>query len=883
MRKLTIVDTFGFLFRNYFALPNLNNSKGFPTGMLTGFANFIYSLKDEFSTDYIMFALDSKGKTFRHEIDPNYKANRKEPPKDLLTQLPVAINWVEKMGFKAYQESGFEADDIIASSVKFAKKYDIKVQIITHDKDLYQLIEDDKVFILDPTKKMIIDEKGCIEKFGVAPSLVLDYLSLVGDSADNIPGVKGIGPKGAKTLLDEFNSLEEIYENIEKINNPRRKELLLEGKESAYISKKLASLDDSLDISDRFESFLFPNEDPLVKIKDELEEYELRRILRRVEGSPLSIKNDEKNDSFKYILIKNDDELKKIISSINEDELIAFDTETDGLDTTKAKIVGFSFAKDENKAYYAPIAHNYLGVPNQISKECAKWAIGEIYKKRVVGQNIKFDFKIILNNFGLTPPIPYADTMILAWLLEPGKPVGLDALAKRFFNHEMIPFNKTIKKGESFANVDLELATKYAAEDALMTLKLYNELILKLDPIMLDLAKKVENPFILTLAKMENEGVKIDKRFLQNLLEDSENRLLKLTKSIYETSGAEFNINSFKQLGTVLFETLGLPPSKKTKSGYSTDESVLEGLKKKHPVIELVLEYRELYKLKSTYIEPLLKLSKTDKNSRVHTNFLQTGTSTGRLSSKEPNLQNIPVRTELGRAVRKGFIAKDGYSLVGIDYSQIELRLLAHFSEDEELVAAFKANKDIHKQTAIKLFGEEEASLKRAVAKTINFGLLYGMGARKLAQTLEIDTKEAKGYMDSYFSLFPSVKDYFQKVILESKKDGFVSTLLGRRRYFDYANATPMLLASYEREAVNTVFQGSAADLIKLAMLKLDEILSEDALLLLQIHDELIFEVKNEIASEFAQKAKELMEGIYKLNIPLVASVAIGKNWGELK
>ena len=882
MKILTIIDTFGFLFRNYFALPGLTNSKGFPTGMLTGFANFIHTLEAEHGTDYLMFALDAKGKTFRHKIDPNYKANRPVPPEDLQAQLPVAIHWIEKMGFKKCMMEGYEADDIIASTVKFAKKYDLKVRIVTHDKDLYQLIDDGTVVIYDPMKKREIDAKGCVEKLGVPPHQVRDYLSLVGDSADNIPGVRGIGPKGAKTLLEQFDSLEGIYENLERVSNPRNKGLLETGKESAFVSKSLTSLVEDLEVADRFEHFLFPSSNPLLAIKDELQEYELRRILSRL-GAAVPVV-ESKETGFEAILLQDEEALEGIIGSFDKDTIVAFDTETDGLDTSKATLVGFSFALSEKRAYYVPVAHNYLGVGAQVSKEAAKNAIQKIFTCKLVGQNLKFDFKVVAHNFNITPPVPYGDTMVLAWLLNPGQAVGLDALAKRFFGHTMIPFGQTTKRGETFASVDLERASQYAAEDAWMTLKLFNTLVQKLDPIMLDLAKRVENPFILTLMRMETKGIQINQHFMRGLLEAAEEKLAALTKTIYRESGVEFNINSVKQLGVVLFETLGLPATKKTKSGYSTDESVLESLKDKHIVIGSILEYRELYKLKSTYFEPLLRLASEDKNSRVHTSFLQTGTSTGRLSSKEPNLQNIPVRTELGRAVREGFVAQIGCKLVGIDYSQIELRLLAHFSQDSALVEAFKEDKDIHTQTALKLFGREEAKQKRSIAKSINFGLLYGMGARKLAQTLGIDTKEAKGYIQSYFALFPSVKSYFSHIQESAKSQGYVETLLGRRRYFDYANATPMLLASYDREAVNTVFQGSAADLIKLAMLRLEEeLLDENARLLLQIHDELIFEVDESRAQSFAQSAKELMEGIYSLRVPLKTSVAIGSHWGELK
>ncbi len=881
MKVLTIIDTFGFFFRNYFALPNLRNRDNFPTGLLTGFANFIYSLKSELGSDYILFALDAKGKTFRHEIDPNYKATRPEAPEDLKKQLPVAISWIEKMGFKCYSKEGYEADDVIASAVAFAKKNDIKVRIVSHDKDLYQLIDDDIVTLYDPIKKIDINEQRCFEKFGVHPNRVGDYLSIVGDSADNIPGVKGIGQKGAKTLLDEFDSLEDIYKNIDKVRNPRAQKLLLESRENAFLSKKLVKLYSDLDISDKFESFYFPPDQPLVKIADELEKYGLKNILKKIDAP--TVKTVEKRVEFTPVLLDTKDKLFRVLQDIKTGTLLAFDTETDSLDAYNANIVGFSFAQNEQEAYYVPISHNYLGVGEQISRDDAKRALEIISTCRVVGQNLKFDLAVVEHNFGLDLNV-YADTMILAWLLNPEKSIGLDTLALRFFNHSMVKFKDTVKRGETFASVDIESACKYASEDAWMTLKIYNKIIDFLEPHLLDLARSLEFPFIKTLLKMEKEGIGVDVRYLEVLLKRSSGVIETLKKEIFALSGLEFNVNSTQQLGKVLFEDLGLRVVKKTKTGYSTDEKVLNELLKEHPIIPKILEYREIYKLKSTYIEPLYKLGKKDKNNRIHTSFLQTGTATGRLSSKNPNLQNIPVKSELGREVRVGFVSKKGYSLVGIDYSQIELRLLAHFSGDKALVEAFKEGKDIHYETALKIFGADEAKSKRGVAKSINFGLLYGMGPRKLSQTIHVSTKEAKEYIESYFASFPTVKEFLHQVGEKAIELGYSQTLLGRRRYFDFENANAMQHASYLREAVNTLFQGSAADLIKMSMNKImSEIIDDEAKLLLQIHDELIFEVKDKNAILFSQKAKEIMERIYELKIPLKVSVEIGKNWGELK
>ncbi len=885
MKTLTIIDTFGFFFRNYYALPALRNSQGFPTGLLTGFAHFIHAIKNEHDTDYVLFALDSKGKNFRHEIDPNYKANRPEAPEDLKRQLPVAISWIEKMGFKCYREEGFEADDVIASAVRFALHHDIKVRIVTHDKDLYQLIDDGRVVIYDPMKKSEIDTEKCYEKFGVYPNQINEYLSLVGDVADNIPGVKGIGPKGAKKLLDDFGSIENIYNNLDKIANPRVQSMLEEGKESAFLSKQLVRLDNSLTIADKFESFHFPSDNPLATIVDELEKYELHQMLSRVKNEVLHVKVPEvKKQTFNPILVDDARLLFNIIEGIDEDDLVAFDTETNALNAYHAKIVGFSFCVNEREAYYVPISHHYLGVGEQISLEDAKKALEGLLRHKIIGQNLKYDLAVIENNFGLNDVAIYADTMILAWLLNPETNVGLDTLAKRFFNYDMVKFKDVVAKGENFSSVALEKACEYASEDAWMTLMLFHKLHEMLEPHLLELAKEVEFPFIKTLMKMEKEGIQIDGAYFETLLKRTDSAIEALKTEIFTLCDANFNLNSTQQLGAVLFEQLGLPTIKKTKTGYSTDENVLNELVDKHPSIAKILEYRELYKLRSTYIEPLLKLSKESAQSRVHTSFIHTGTSTGRLSSKDPNLQNIPVKTELGREVRGGFVAKEGYKLIGIDYSQIELRLLAHFSNDEAMVNAFQSGKDIHKETALKLFGEEEADAKRSIAKSINFGLLYGMGPKRLSETIGISTKEAKSYIDSYFATFPTIKNYLASIADDAKKEGFVQTLLGRKRYFDFEHANGMQYAGYLREAVNTVFQGSAADLIKLSMNKIMKTLVDDeAKLLLQIHDELIFEVKEERAEVFAKEAQKIMVEIYQLRVPLKVSIAIGNNWGELK
>ena len=893
-KTITVIDTFGFLFRSYFALPPLRSKEGFPTGLLTGFINFIANIGKDFQTDYIVFALDAKGNTFRNELYDNYKAQRPDVPEDLLKQLPIAISWIEQMGFKTAIRTGFEADDIVASIAHDAKLKGLEVRIVSHDKDLYQLIEDENdIYLFDPTKKVIINEAKCLEKYGVKASQFTDYQSLLGDSADNIPGVKGIGAKTAEALIQQFGTLENIYANLENIEKKRWKTLLEESREMAFLSKQLVTLSRDCHVIDDLDNFILPAENPILKISDILIKYDMSKILDRVNKNGMSFKTQipkevQKQENMEFILLDNENSLSLVINTIPRDAIVSFDTETTDIDVRNAKIVGFSFAYEENKAYYVPIAHSYLGVAAQISNEAARQAIIQLNRHKLVLQNFKYDYEIIKNNFEIELKL-YADTMILSWLLDTNEKVGLDYQINKYFNHKMIAFKDVVKKGENFSNVDILNACDYAAEDALMTLKLFNkQLVLfkeRNSEEILKLAFDLEFDFIYVLADMENNGIKIDVNLLKELKETNYKYIQELTTKIYETSGVEFNINSPKQLGVVLFETLALPTAKKTKTGYSTDEAVLNGLFDAHSVVPLLLNYREAYKLQSTYIEPLLELGLKNEDNRIHTSFLHTGTATGRLSSKNPNLQNIPVKSEAGSQIRSAFIPKDGYTLVGIDYSQIELRLLAHFSKDEALVDAFNNNLDIHYQTAVKIFGEELAKEKRSIAKSINFGLLYGMGSKKLGDTLGISSKEAKIYIESYFKAFKSVKDYLKSIEESAHVNGYIKTLLNRKRLFDFESANAMLKAAYLREAVNTMFQGSAADLIKLSMVKIHKKYknNDNMRMLLQIHDELIFEVKEDIADEIIIDLKEIMENIYELNVPLKVSIAKGKSWQKLK
>lgn len=897
-KTITIIDTFGFLFRSFFALPPLRNAEGFPTGLLTGFTNFIASVEKEHNTDYIVFALDMKGPTFRNEIDPEYKANRQPPPEDLIAQLPIAVDWVTQMGFATVSKTGYEADDMIASVAKMAVEAGMKVRIVSHDKDLYQMIDDGNVVVVDAIKRKDMDEAACIEKYGIRPDQFTDYQSLLGDSADNVPGVKGVGKVTAQKLLSQFDTLQGIYDNIDEVKPAGVQKKLRDFEDDAWRSQKLVTLVDDIFETIDFSSYTLPEQNPFLGILDDLHKYELNGVIRQLKAKGMidDIKpskpalEEEPKEVLESVLLDTETKLFDVINAIAKDAIIALDTETTGLDDKKDSLVGFSFAIDDTKGYYVPLAHAYLGVGDQISKEIGVRALRALLEFKVVGHNMKFDLKFICPYLGMKAYTPYADSMLLAWLVNSEKPVGLDKQADLYFKHKMISFKDTVKKGENFSSVALEDAAAYAGEDALITYRLYFRLLeqLKLQNAehLITEAKEIEFPFIQTLIEMEAEGIKIDTDFLQSFKDETEVLLDELRQKIYGLAGGEFNINSTKQLGVVLFETLELPVGKKTKTGYSTDEKVLNGLFDAHDIIPALLNYREVFKLYSTYITPLLELGLSVDDRRIHTSFLQTGTATGRLSSKNPNLQNIPVRSAMGAKIRQAFIAEEGKTLIGIDYSQIELRLLAHFSQDPTLLDAFAHDKDIHRQTAVAIFGEEEADAKRNVAKTVNFGLLYGMGPKKLSVDIGVTTKEAKVIIEAYFENFPTVKTFLRSIADGAKEIGYVETLLRRRRYFNFESAPPMMKAAYERESVNTVFQGSAADLIKLSMNAISSHIKTqhlNAKMLLQIHDELIFEVNEDEAEVLARNFKDIMEEIYKIAVPLRTSVNIGKNWSELK
>lgn len=897
MQTLTIIDTFGFFFRSYYALPPLRNSEGFPTGLLLGFANLIHNLYQEGSHQYLVFALEGKGVNHRKLIDPNYKATRQPTPEELLMQLPIAIGWIEKMGFPNISIDGYEADDIIASLSTWGVKNGHKVKIVSHDKDLYQLISE-SVCLYDAGKKKEIEIEDCFEKWGVYPQDFVAFQSLIGDTSDNIAGIRGIGAKTAQKIINHYHNLDAIYadeENWEKVMTKRVAGLLKEGKESAYQSQKLVKL--CKDLIPNFTPTPFPKHNPLLAIVDELEALDFERLSLKVKKqSPFGYKKEpskgighkkseaeEEEFSFSSNLLISFEKAMQLLKNHPLDKPIAYDCETDSLDTHLANMVGFSFSLDGKKGYYVPMRHFYLGVPQQMGVEEGKALIEEIFKHPLIGHNLKFDYLVAKNNFNLTPQNSMSDSMLLAWLYDSTTPVGLDRQMYRWFNHKMISFESVVKRGENFSHIQLDEASEYACEDAVATYRLYYRLESELEKQnlshLLKLAKELEFPMIPTLASMEEEGICIDTNFFEGLRGDATQQIGSLTTEIYQLAGEDFNLNSPQQLSHILFSKLGLQGSKQVKGGYSTEEKVLEKLKDNHPIIPLVLQYREASKLRNTYIDPLLKL--VNKDNKIFTSFLQTGTATGRLSSKSPNLQNIPVRTEAGKKIRQGFVAQEGNVLLSIDYSQIELRLLAHFSEDPTLIEAFMQNKDIHSETSLKIFGTLD---KRSVAKSINFGLIYGMGSKKLSETLKISINEARSYIESYFATFPTVKSYLKNQEENILSQGYAQTLLGHRRYFDFSTATDFQKSNYLREGINSIFQGSAADLIKMAMNKIHAFIQgTQTKMLIQVHDELIFELPEEGALSKGEEIAKIMNEIHPLKVPLQCGVSIGKNWAELK
>ncbi|GAA9240440.1 DNA polymerase I [Helicobacter pylori] len=882
---LALIDTFAYLFRSYYMSAKnkpLTNVKGFPTGLLTGLVGMVKKFyKDRKNMPFIVFALESQTKTKRAEKLGEYKQNRKDAPKEMLLQIPIALEWLQKMGFTCVEVSGFEADDVIASLATLSP---YKTRIYSKDKDFNQLLSD-KIALFDGKTEFLA--KDCVEKYGILPSQFTDYQGIVGDSSDNYKGVKGIGSKNAKELLQRLGSLEKIYENLDLAKNllsPKMYQALIQDKGSAFLSKELATLERGCIKEFDFSSCAFPSENPLLKIKDELKEYGFISTLRDLENSPTPLISDNTPLLENTPASENAPKKSRMIVLENTAPLSAF---LEKLKKTNARIF-MRLALDKEKkvlalafllqdqGYFLPLEEALF---SPFSLEFLQNAFFQMLQHaQIIGHDLKPLLSFLKAKYQVSlENIRIQDTQILAFLKNPEK-VGFDEVLKQYLKEEWIPHEKikdfkTKSKAGKLEQLDREL-------HALKRLCEYFEKG-GLEEGLLALAREVETPFVKVLMDMEFQGFKIDAPYFKRLEQEFKDELKVLERQILDLIGMDFNLNSPKQLGEVLYEKLGLPKNK----SHSTDEKNLLKILDKHPSIALILEYRELNKLFNTYTTPLLRLK--DKDDKIHTTFIQTGTATGRLSSHSPNLQNIPVRSPRGLLIRKGFIASSKeYCLLGVDYSQIELRLLAHFSQDKDLMEAFLKGRDIHLETSKALFGEDLAKEKRSIAKSINFGLVYGMGSKKLSETLNIPLNEAKSYIEAYFKRFPSIKDYLNRMKEEILKTSKAFTLLGRYRVFDFTGANDYIKGNYLREGVNAIFQGSASDLLKLGMLKVSERFKNNpsVRLLLQVHDELIFEIEEKNAPELQQEIQRILnDEVYPLRVPLETSAFMAKRWNELK
>ncbi|WP_181235482.1 DNA polymerase I [Helicobacter pylori] len=880
---LALIDTFAYLFRSYYMSAKnkpLTNDKGFPTGLLTGLVGMVKKFyKDRKNMPFIVFALESQTKTKRAEKLGEYKQNRKDAPKEMLLQIPIALEWLQKMGFTCVEVSGFEADDVIASLATLSP---YKTRIYSKDKDFNQLLSD-KIALFDGKTEFLA--KDCVEKYGILPSQFTDYQGIVGDSSDNYKGVKGIGSKNAKELLQQLGSLEKIYENLDLAKNllsPKMYQALIQDKKSAFLSKELATLERGCIKEFDFSSCAFPSENPLLKIKDELKEYGFISTLRDLENSPTPLisentpllenapTSDNAPKKSRMIVLENTELLSMFLEKLKNPNARVFMRLV--LDKEK-KVLALAFLY-EDQGYFLPLEEALF---SPFSLEFLENAFSQMLQH---AQTIGHDLKPLLSFLKAKYQVPLEniriqDTQILAFLKNPEK-VGFDEVLKEYLKEELIPHEK-IKdfktKAEKLERLDREL-------NALKRLCAYFEKG-GLEENLLALAREVETPFVKVLMGMEFQGFKIDAPYFKRLEQEFKNELHVLERQILDLIGVDFNLNSPKQLSEILYEKLELPKNK----SHSTDEKSLLKILDKHPSIALILEYRELNKLFNTYTTPLLRLK--DKDDKIHTTFIQTGTATGRLSSHSPNLQNIPVRSPKGLLIRKGFIASSKeYCLLGVDYSQIELRLLAHFSQDKDLMEAFLKGRDIHLETSKALFGGDLAKEKRSIAKSINFGLVYGMGSKKLSETLNISLNEAKSYIEAYFKRFPSIKDYLNRMKEEILKTSKAFTLLGRYRVFDFTGVNDYVKGNYLREGVNAIFQGSASDLLKLGMLKVSERFKNNpsVRLLLQVHDELIFEIEEKNAPELQQEIQRILnDEVYPLRVPLETSAFMAKRWNELK
>jgi DNA-directed DNA polymerase len=922
---LVLVDGSSYLYRAFHAFPPLTNSAGEPTGAMYGVLNMLKSLISQVQPSHIAVVFDAKGKTFRDEMFEQYKSHRPPMPDDLRKQIQPLHDIIRALGIPLLVIEGVEADDVIGTLAVAASKANQKVLISTGDKDMAQLV-DDNIMLINTMNNTLLDRDAVIEKYGIPPELIIDYLALMGDSADNIPGVAGVGEKTALGLLQGIGSMAEIYANLDKVAElPIRgaKKLgdkLLAEKEMADLSYRLATIktDVALDITPEQLTLGASNNDQLTEY---FGRYEFKRWLNEVMNGADSITNNNEQptkinnyqatpalaqdnseealpaiqiDRSRYETLLTEADLNRWVEKLKQAKLFALDTETDNLDYMAANLVGISFALENGEAAYLPLQLDYLGAPKTLEKTTALTLLKPVLENpaiQKVGQNFKYDLTIFARN-GIDVQGVAFDTMLESYVLNSTGRHNMDDLAKRYLGHQTISFEEIAGKGKNqltFNQIPLEKAAEYAAEDADVTMKLQQVLWEKLskEPTLEKLFKEMELPLLGVLSRMERRGVLIDSDALFLQSNEIANRLSELEEQAYVLAGQPFNLASTKQLQEILFDKLGLPVIQKTPKGApSTNEEVLEELAFSHELPKVLVEHRGLSKLKSTYTDKLPQMV-NPQTGRVHTSYHQAVTATGRLSSSDPNLQNIPIRNEEGRRIRQAFIACEGFTVVAADYSQIELRIMAHLSQDQGLINAFTQGKDIHRSTAAEIFGvalDEVTSEQRRNAKAINFGLIYGMSAFGLSRQLGIGRADAQSYMDLYFKRYPGVQTFMHDIREKAKAQGYVETLFGRRLYLpDINSSNAMRRKGAERVAINAPMQGTAADIIKRAMIQLDQKLQNDPdiAMIMQVHDELVFEVRSEKVAFYSELIKTQMESAADLVVPLIVDVGQGTNWDE--
>ena len=847
----------------------------------------LLKLIEDHNPRYAGMFFDARGPTFRHEMYSEYKANRPPMPDDMAVQIPYIKEITAAFQFPIIERQGFEADDLIGTYARIAEKNGYSVVMVTGDKDFIQLVTDQAI-IWDPMKDATIDAGFVKKSYGVGPQQMVDVMGLSGDTSDNVPGVPGIGQKTALTLIQDYQSMTKLYEAVDSITKKKQRENLINYREQAFLSRDLVTIDTQVPVSDDLSIFEIGPPDSR-QLSELFKTLEFRQLQQAVSG-----KTDLSNKDYRAVLEM--DKLTKLIARLKSADIFAIDTETTSQNPMEARLVGLSFALQANEAFYIPCAHDYIGAPQQLPLAEVLNLLRPVLEDpaiKKVGQNIKYDW-IVLSRHGVILEGVIFDTMVASYLLNPSKRAhNLDQIALDFLGHKTIPFQEVAGKGKnalSFNQVLLEKAVPYACEDADITLMAKDELMPRLEQIGLnDLMESVEMPLVPVLMRMEMRGTCVDIERLHELSKLFEHQLEALEASIYGLAGEEFNINSSQQLGNILFNKLKLPVLKKTKkkTGYSTDVDVLTRLAEEHEMPAIVLKYRTLSKLKSTYADALIDLVNPE-TGRIHTSYNQTVTATGRLSSSDPNLQNIPIRSDEGMEIRRAFVPRKGWKLVSVDYSQVELRILAHYSDDQILIKAFQENEDIHSRTAAEVFQIPPSSITtdlRRQAKAINFGIIYGMSAFGLSKQLGISQKMAKTYIDNYFARYKGVKRFIDQTLAEANRTKMASTLLGRIRLLpDIGSSNHNVRQAAERTAVNTPIQGSAADLIKLAMIRVDQAIRDKKLetaMLLSVHDELVFEVPPSELDTVTHLVKDIMEGIWELKVPLMVNVAVGANWTE--